>query len=180
MELIDVLTPDGAFTGVIKPKADVHRDGDWHRSAHVWIIAHNDCILVQRRALTKENNPGLWDVSCAGHIAAGESAVEAAIREANEELGIDIAADDLRHVATLWEPCVLNDGTYIDNEIHEIYVVRRDVDVRTLRLQADEVDEVRLVTREELRALDLVPHAQEYALLFGLECGGHAAALDER
>ncbi len=171
MELIDVLTPDGTLTGVAKPKPDVHRDGDWHRSVHVWIIAHDDRILVQRRALTKENNPGLWDVSCAGHIAAGESATQAAIREANEELGIEIAADELRHAATIWEPCVLNAGTYIDNEIHEIFVVRRDVDVRSLRLQIDEVDEVRLVTHEELRGLDLVPHPQEYALMFALECG---------
>jgi isopentenyl-diphosphate delta-isomerase type 1 len=166
VELIDVLTPDGAPTGVAKPKPDVHRDGDWHRSVHVWIIASDGHILVQRRALTKENNPGLWDVSSAGHIEAGESATHAAIREVNEELGIDLNADELRHAATLWEPCVLNGGTYIDNEIHEIFVVRRDaVD---LRLQEDEVDEVRWVTLEEMRRLQLVPHAEEYALL---ECG---------
>ncbi len=167
MELIDVLTPEGAPTGVTKPKSDVHRDGDWHRSVHVWIITPDDRILVQRRALTKENNPGLWDVSCAGHIAAGEGAIESAIREAQEELGIDIAAEELRHVATLHEPCVLNGGAYIDNEIHEIFVMRRDVDVRKLRLQVEEVADARLVTRRELRTLHLVPHAEEYALMFG-------------
>jgi isopentenyldiphosphate isomerase len=167
VELIDVLTPEGAPTGVAKPKQDVHRDGDWHRSVHVWIIASDDSVLVQRRALTKENNPGLWDVSTAGHIAAGESAIEAAIREANEELGIDLAADELRHVASLWEPCVLNRGTYIDNEIHEIFVVRRDLEIADLRLQAEEVDDVRWVRREEMLRLDLVPHPEEYALILG-------------
>ena len=37
-ELVDVLTPAGDPTGMRKPKAAVHRDGDWHRAAHVWIL----------------------------------------------------------------------------------------------------------------------------------------------
>jgi isopentenyl-diphosphate delta-isomerase len=165
MELIDVLTPEGEPTGVVKPKPDVHRDGDWHRSVHIWIITPDDRILVQRRALTKENHPGQWDVSCAGHIAAGETAIESAIREAWEELGITLDAAELRHVATLREQHVLNRGTYIDNEHHEIFVVERDIDVSSLRLQVEEVDDARLVTREEFASLDRVDHPEEYALL---------------
>ena len=38
MELIDVLTRAGELTGVRKPKPEIHRDGDWHRAAHVWIV----------------------------------------------------------------------------------------------------------------------------------------------
>ncbi len=163
--MIDVLDADGSSTGRTKPKPHIHRDGDLHRSVHVWIIAPDDRILVQRRAAVKENNPGLWDVSCAGHISAGESAIDAAIREAEEELGIALESDELQYVATLRERSVLNGGTYIDNEIHEIFVVRREVDLSSLRLQPEEVDDVRLVTREEFRLLDLVPHEEEYALI---------------
>ena len=168
MELIDVLTAEGVATGVAKPKAEVHRDGDWHRSVHVWILTPDDRILVQRRALTKENNPGLWDVSCAGHISAGETAIESAIRETREELGLDIDRGELYRIASLREPCVLNHGTYIDNEIHEIFVVRRPVDVSALRLQVEEVCDARLVTRGELVSLERVPHPEEYKLLFGV------------
>jgi isopentenyldiphosphate isomerase len=167
MELIDVLTADGSPAGTTKPKPHVHRDGDWHRSVHIWIITPDHRILVQRRALTKENNPGLWDVSCAGHIAAGENAIESAIREAQEELGIELDPGELRHVASLREQAVLNGGTYIDNEFHEIFVVHRHVDLSSLRLQAEEVDDVRLVTREEFALLDRVAHPEEYALMFG-------------
>ena len=165
--MIDVLDVDGSPSGRTKPKTHIHRDGDWHRAVHVWIIAPDDRILVQRRAAVKENNPGLWDVSCAGHISAGESVIDAAIREAEEELGIVLDADELRHIASLREHSVLNGGTYIDNEIHEIFVVHRDIDLSALRLQPEEVDDARLVTREEFRALDLVPHPEEYALIFG-------------
>lgn len=165
MEMIDVLAADGSPTGRTKPKPHVHRDGDLHRSVHVWIITPDGSILVQHRAGVKENNPGLWDVSCAGHISAGESAIDAAIREAGEELGIALMPDELRYVASLREHSVLNNGTYIDNEIHEIFIVRRDVDLSTLRLQLEEVDDVRLVTREEFALLEMVAHEEEYALV---------------
>ena len=165
MEIIDVLTPDGRPTGKTKPKPHVHRDGDWHRAVHVWIVQPDGRILVQRRALTKENNPGLWDVSAAGHIAAGESAVDAAVRETREELGIDLDPSELHFVKKLREQSVLNGGTYFDNEFHEIFVVRREVNLRDLRLQKEEVDDARLVTLEEFARMERVAHEEEYALL---------------
>ena len=165
MELIDVLTPDGEFTGVRKPKPEIHRDGDWHRAAHIWIVTSDGRIVLQKRSLRKENNPGLWDVSAAGHVSAGESVIDSAAREVEEELGLHIDASELRHIGTMTESSVLNDGRYIDNEIHEIFLVRRDVDLASLKLQEEEVDDVALVTPAEMRTYELVPHRDEYALL---------------
>lgn len=165
MEIIDVLKPDGTPTGVKKPKPLVHRDGDWHRAVHIWIVGSDGRVVVQLRSHRKENNPNLWDVSAAGHISSGEDMREAAVREVREELGLEIGVAELRHVATLREQSVINAGTYIDNEIHEIFVVRRDVDLRSLRLQEEEVDAVRLVTFDEFRSLARVPHPEEYALI---------------
>lgn len=164
MELIDVLTANGQPTGIRKPKPEIHRDGDWHRAVHVWIVAPDGRVLVQRRSLRKENNPGLWDVSAAGHLSAGESAIEAAVRETGEEIGLVLSRNELTHLATLPQSCVLNEGTYFDNEIHEIFLVRRDVDACSLKLDPEEVAEVKWV--RELRPDDtFVPHGEEYALV---------------
>jgi len=164
MELIDVLTASGQPTGIRKPKTDIHRDGDWHRAAHVWIVAPDGRVLVQRRSHRKENNPGLWDVSAAGHLSAGESAIEAAVRETGEEIGLVLSPNELKHLATMSQSCVLNEGTYLDNEIHEIFLVRRDVDVRSLKLDSEEVAEVKWI--RELRPDEtFVPHGEEYALV---------------
>lgn len=162
-ELIDVLDETGAPTGQRKSKAEIHRDGDWHRAAHVWIVTRDGRVLLQKRSRAKENWPGLWDVSVAGHVSAGETAVEAAIREAREEIGIEL--NELRPIGTVREQCVLNDGTYLDNEIHEIFVCRRDVDPASLRLDPDEVESVALAAPDELERYSLVPHADEYAIL---------------
>ena len=163
-ELIDVLTPDGHASGIIKPKPDVHRDGDWHRCAHVWFVASDGRLLLQRRALVKENWPGLWDISVAGHISAGETAVEAAIRETFEEIGLVIAASELVHIGTLRYTTRLRDD-YIENEFHEVHIVRRDIDLATLTLDPLEVAEVRWVEPGDLERFELVPHEEEYALL---------------
>ena len=45
----------------------------------------NGEILLQQRSHKKIIHPLLWDVSTAGHIDAGESFLEAALRETKEE-----------------------------------------------------------------------------------------------
>jgi isopentenyldiphosphate isomerase len=170
-ELIDVLTGDGAETGKRKPKPSIHRDGDWHRAVHLWILTPDGEVLLQRRSLSKENFPGLWDVSVAGHISAGEPAVAAAVRESLEELSLPLDAGHLRQIATLRESWVLNGGTYIDNEIHDVFLVRRSIDIGMLRPDPEEVGGVALVSLDDFRERvtrrdpTLVPHWEEYEML---------------
>ena len=177
-ERIDILSRDGSPSGKTKSKAEAHRDGDRHRAAHVWIATPARSVLLQRRSLMKENFPGLWDVSAAGHLSAGESAESAAIREVAEELGLEIASDELSRIAVLEENWRLNDGAYLDNEIHDVFLVVRDVRPDQLALQVGEVDGAVLLHVETFRRHvcnrdpSLVPHWEEYDLLLGV--------LDER
>ena len=62
-------------------------------SIYLIIKDENDKVLLQRRQGTK-----LWPgflALPAGHIDVGENAYEAAVREAREELGIEVCEDDL-------------------------------------------------------------------------------------
>lgn len=85
MELIDVLDSDGNKLGIAKDKKDIYKDGDYHKSVHIWIINDNNEILVQKRNPKKETFPGLWAISVAGHVRSGEESFEAAIREIKEK-----------------------------------------------------------------------------------------------
>jgi isopentenyldiphosphate isomerase len=88
-ERFDIYTRDGVHLGV-KDRADVHREGDWHRSIHIWVVRPSErALLIQQRAADKDTWPGYWDASVGGHLSAGEI-YEDAYREVEEELGVRI------------------------------------------------------------------------------------------
>ena len=60
-----------------------------HQSIHVLIFDRQGRLLVQKRSLQKDTNPGKWDTSVGGHVAPGEPPEVAARRETKEELGIE-------------------------------------------------------------------------------------------
>lgn len=66
----------------------IHQEGLWHRIARVMVVDENGKILLQRRSPNVLTSPNLWDHSAAGHVDAGKTYEEAALREANEEIGL--------------------------------------------------------------------------------------------
>jgi isopentenyldiphosphate isomerase len=55
---------------------------------HLHVFNKNGQLYLQKRALSKEVQPGKWDTSVGGHIHSGEDVNTALRREAMEELGI--------------------------------------------------------------------------------------------
>jgi isopentenyldiphosphate isomerase len=59
-----------------------------HRVAHVLVFNSRGELYLQKRAATKDIQPGKWDTSVGGHLDTGETYEQAAVREMREELGI--------------------------------------------------------------------------------------------
>ncbi|PKA49400.1 Nudix hydrolase 3 [Apostasia shenzhenica] len=140
-ELLDVLTKTGEKAGVSKP-----RDGDYHRAVHVWIYSESTReLLLQRRADCKDSWPGLWDISSAGHISAGDSSLLTARRELHEELGIVLPKDAFELIFVFLQECVINDGKYINNEYNDVYLVTTlsPIPQEVFALQESEVSSVK-------------------------------------
>ncbi len=95
-EFFDVLDEQGNKTGKTKARTEVHRDGDWHRAVHIWIVNDKNEALLQKRSPNKDSNPNMWDISCGGHLSAGEDTLAAAVREIKEELGVDVLPSELQ------------------------------------------------------------------------------------
>ncbi|MDD2680906.1 MAG: NUDIX domain-containing protein [Patescibacteria group bacterium] len=171
MELIDILDEDGEDTGFVKAKSEVHANGLWHKTAHIWIVNSKNQILLQHRSEKKENYPNYWDISVAGHVSSGEDVEVAALREIKEEIGVDLSVDNLKLIGIIKHKTILNNNTYFNNEFHHIYLVRLDLDINQLKIQAEELCGLKWVSVEELQAMlvnkqaNLVPHAEEYVLL---------------
>lgn len=84
-----------------KKKQQAHEDGNFHRTAHVWIINDKNELLLQKRSASKKSHPNCWDISGAGHIRAEESVINGAIRELKEELGVKAKEKDLQYITTI-------------------------------------------------------------------------------
>lgn len=93
-ELLDTVDADNRVTGS-DTRARIHSLGLRHRACHIIVFDGASRILLQQRSMTKDNSPGLWDSSSAGHVDSGESYIECAIRELKEELGLDVREDQL-------------------------------------------------------------------------------------
>jgi isopentenyl-diphosphate delta-isomerase type 1 len=171
-EYIDIINQDGSKTGEVKLKSEVHKSGNWHRTVHVWILNRENKLLIQLRSPSKIQDPNLWDISCAGHISAGEDSKTAAMRELKEELGISVFTEELKLISEVTDQSVTNGETFINNEIHDIFLIRKDIEIDEMTLQDDEVSEVKWIDHLELKK-DLkanpskyVIHDEEYRLLF--------------
>jgi len=68
----------------------VHVNKLLHRAVHIWIFNNRGELFLQKRSYWKENHPGLWCSSVAGHVSTGENYLEAAKRELFEELGANV------------------------------------------------------------------------------------------
>ena len=98
-EKFDVLNELGEFTGKIATRDECHKKGLWHRAVYAFIIDENKNILLQKRSANKKLWPNMWDVTVGGHVDSGEFGRQALIREAKEELGIDVDRDDVDFLA---------------------------------------------------------------------------------
>ncbi|WP_442265979.1 NUDIX hydrolase [Tenacibaculum sp. ZS6-P6] len=142
-ELIDIVDEQGNYTGKTCLKSEAHKYGYFHPTVHIWIYTTDRKILLQQRAFTKKVFPGLWDISVAGHIGAGEIIEEAALREVQEEIGYHISPENLIKIGTRKHQ-VNHPNGIIDNEFHHVFIAELKVPVETLTIQESEVAGLKL------------------------------------
>lgn len=86
-EQFETFSEDGAPLGLV-PRAQVHQQGLWHKSAHVFLFTTDGSLYLQLRAADKDLYANLWDYSVGEHLIPGESYHAAALRGLAEELGV--------------------------------------------------------------------------------------------
>lgn len=174
LEMVDIFTSGGEPTGRVELRTTAHAMGLWHRTVHVWVLNSQGELLLQQRASTKDTFPGLWDISAAGHISAGDTSARTACREVYEELGINVVAQELTLLFTLKRECVTPDNSTHDNEISDVYLLSRPVEAKCVIFDPVEVQGIKFVSIGRLQRLLkertklFVPHAEEYDRLFSL------------
>ncbi len=134
-----------------------------HPVVHVHIFNSDKKLLLQKRRMDKDIQPGKWDTSVGGHIQSGEALQDAVAREALEEAGIPI---EFPHLVLLDEYMYESN---VEKELVHSYAYVYD---GAISFQESEIDEMRFFTWEEIN--DLIAHdlttpnfVQEFAMLRG-------------
>ena len=96
-ELLNLYDDAGAVVGA-RPRREAKASGLAVGAVNILLANAASEVLLQRRPVDKENG-GRWDKSVGGHVGAGESFDQTAVREAGEELFDDPASLRVRLAA---------------------------------------------------------------------------------
>ena len=87
-ELFPLVDESGKVIGTATRK-ECHSGTFWlHPVVHLHLFNNKGELYLQKRAMTKDVQPGKWDTAVGGHVDAGETILEALAREVREELGV--------------------------------------------------------------------------------------------
>lgn len=197
LELFDILDENGVPTGLTRERSLCHLLGTPHRTGHVWIVRRkNDCacqnvtinsnnniaktsdkladsttiqyeLLLQKRSHDKDSFPDCYDISSAGHVPAGSSVLDSAIRELSEELGIKASPDDLVPIGTHEgnSHSIFYGKPFHNHEFSILYLYTRPVQIEDLVLQESEIQSVKWFDLNQLME-DVKNDAPGYCLYY--------------
>lgn len=157
------------LTGQGGTKDDIYGKGLLHAASHVWIWRKTNSgigILLQKRAANKRTWPNCFDISAAGHIDLGEDPLTAALREAKEEINLDIDPANLQFIGVHRAYLKAGSGA-IENEFQWLYLLELPQETE-FTMQQNEVAALEWQPFEEFKqqastASDLyVPHGKVY------------------
>lgn len=140
VEMFDTFNEEMLLIGA-DTRANVHAKGLWHQTFHCWIVNQSTIggtsLLFQLRHKDKDTYPSLLDISCAGHLQAGES-VEDGVRELWEELGLTTPFSELTYCGIVAEENIISEQC-VDREFNHIFILESDKLVEEYNIQISEV-----------------------------------------
>ena len=141
MERNDIYDENRNLTGRTRPRGEALAPGEYGLVVCVWVYDGKGNILMTRRAPGK-SFAGTWENS-GGAAQAGETSLQAVVRELREETGIVAAAEEFEFLSTT------RDGHFF----YDHYCLRADVPLEKITLQPGETDGVRWVSMDEVHGM---------------------------
>lgn len=134
MEKVDIYNNKRQKTGKIRERHSLLK-GEYRISSHIWIVNDNKELLIQKRALTEKRFPGKWSQT-GGGVITEETSLDTVKRETKEELNLNINDNEIFYI-----------GSYTrKKDIVDVWLVEKNVNINEVKLQEEEVAEVKIVT----------------------------------
>lgn len=140
-EYNDIYDENRKLTGRTHLRGTPWRKGEYGLVVCVWVYDGKGHLLMTRRAPEK-SFAGTWENS-GGAAKAGESSLQAIVRELREETGIVADPEELELF------CTDRDKT----AFYDFYCLKRDIPLEAITLQPGETDDVKWVTFEDVHKM---------------------------
>lgn len=140
MELWDVYNFNREKTGTTMVRGSAFKKGALHLVVHVCLFNSKGEMLIQQRQSFKDGWPNMWDLTSGGSAMVGDTSQSAAEREVYEELGIKLNLQGIRPNLTI----------NFDHGFDDIYLIEHEVSLTDLRLQYEEVKDVRWAAKTDV------------------------------
>ncbi len=147
-ENLDVFDENNQPTGVALPRRQIHAEGLWHRTVHIYLFrkgADGLEFLLNLRSKLNETMPGCWNTRFGGHIKAGQSVEEGVRDELQEEVGLDTG--NLNLIEGEWQKRDFPPN----REYTKVYFLEYTDSLENLKFNDGEVDEVKWMTVEAIK-----------------------------
>ena len=142
-ELLDIVNDEDIVTGQ-EMRSSVHGLGLQHRGVHVFLLARDGKMLVQKRSADRAASPSMLDCSVSEHVKSGESYFAAAVRGMREEMGVD--GIEIKPLVRFR----MNYGEN-DNEISTLY--EGVIDADKIKFDPVEIEEINYYSLDELQEM---------------------------
>lgn len=140
-EYWDIYDENKNLTGRTIKRGEPFAENEYYVCCEVWMMNSNNQILVTQRHPDKKAG-GQWEFT-GGGVLAGETTLQAAVREVEEELGVCLKESDLQ----------LFDVYKHKNYFMDIYLVRKDLQENEISLDRDEVVDYKWLAKNEVEQL---------------------------
>ena len=147
MELLDIYDNEGNKTGKVIKRGDksVQLSENEHIAVAVIFIENNKGEFLMQKTSTEKG--GLFS-STGGHIDSGETPLSTIRREVEEELGINVDNDTIEEYGFI----------LYDKPLRYMFYLKKDIDINDIKVQEEEVEYVKYMTKEEI--LNLIENKQ--------------------
>lgn len=155
MELFDLYDKEGNLLNRTMERGCSNQKGEYHLVVHIWIKNSEGKYLMQQRNKESDLIPNQW-ASTGGAVTTGEDSITGAIRETAEEIGVTFNKDDLIFLQRFYS------DTPLTNYMTDLYIIKKDVLIKDLKLDINEVKQVKYFTLSEYKELVKNNMAWEY------------------
>jgi len=142
LQIVDENTGD--LVGKQVTRKELIENKYWCRTTNIFIMNSKGEILCHQRSLNKERYPGWWMTHFGGHVSGEETYDENAIKEVEEELGLNLNKEELLP----WRKSKIEESHCWAMDYVAIY----DEDISNLKLQESEIGQVKWFSPEEIFA----------------------------